>query len=220
MKPTPAAGFPQSNALGAWWRTVTTPTDWERRKRPSAWCGWTHSRAGAWCFSASEAWTFPVEQLKEIAIGLEKSDQRFLWVVRAPQTENEGPEPELDALLPNGFMERTEDRGLVVNSWAPQVEVLNHETAGRLVTHCGWNSILEAVIAGVAMVAWPLYAEQRLNKVFLVELMKLAVAMEGYDKDLVPAEEVEAKVRWLMESERGRELRERAATIKESVAKE
>ncbi|WOK91418.1 UDP-glycosyltransferase 88A1-like [Canna indica] len=160
---------------------------------------------------------FPVEQLKEIAIGLEKSNQRFLWVVRAQQTENEGPQavPELDALLPEGFMERTKDRGLVVNSWAPQVEVLNHKAVGGFVTHCGWNSILEAITAGVAMVAWPLYAEQRMNKVFLVELMKLAMAMEGYDKDMVTAEEVEAKVRWLMMSDGGRELRERVAATKE-----
>ncbi|WOL17458.1 hypothetical protein Cni_G26250 [Canna indica] len=164
--------------------------------------------------------TFPIEQLKEIAIGLEKSDQRFLWVVREPRTKNGGPqvEPELDALLPEGFIERTKDRGVVVKSWAPQVEVLNHKAVGGFVTHCGWNSTLEAITAGVAMVAWPLYAEQRMNKVFLMELMKLAVAMEGYDKDLVAAEEVEAKVRWLMKSDGGRELRERAAAMKESAA--
>ncbi|KAJ6834522.1 putative UDP-glycosyltransferase 88B1 [Iris pallida] len=53
------------------------------------------------------------------------------------------------------------------------------------------------------MVAWPMYAEQWMNKVFLVEEMKLAVPMEGYDKDIVSAEEVERKVRWLMESEGG-----------------
>ncbi|WOK91412.1 UDP-glycosyltransferase 88A1-like [Canna indica] len=162
--------------------------------------------------------TFPVEQLKEIAIGLEKSDQRFLWVVRAPRTKNEEPEPELEALLPEGFMERTKDRGLVVKSWAPQVEVLNHKAVGGFVTHCGWNSTLEAITAGVAMVAWPLYAEQRMNKVFLVELMKLAVAMEGYDKEMVTAGEVEAKVTWLMKCDGGRELRERAAAMKEMAA--
>ncbi|WOK91417.1 anthocyanidin 5,3-O-glucosyltransferase-like [Canna indica] len=42
-----------------------------------------------------------------------------------------------------------------------------------------WNSTLEAITAGVAMVAWPLYAEQRMNKVFLVELMKLAGGGDG-----------------------------------------
>ncbi|RWW33496.1 hypothetical protein GW17_00001791 [Ensete ventricosum] len=166
--------------------------------------------------------TFRAEQFMEIASGLERSGQRFLWVVRAPESEGEEhqaseplTEPDLETLLPEGFLERTKQRGLVVKSWAPQVEVLNHRAVGGFVTHCGWNSVMEAIMAGVAMVAWPLYAEQKLNKVFLVEQMRLAVAMEGYDKELVAAEEVEAKIRWLMESEGGQELRARAAAMKE-----
>jgi hypothetical protein len=159
---------------------------------------------------------FGAEQIREVARGLEASGQRFLWVVRAPPSDDPAkkfdkpPEPNLDALLPEGFLARTGDRGLVVKSWAPQRDVLAHASVGGFVTHCGWNSVLEAVMAGVPMLAWPLYAEQRLNRVFLVEELKLAVAVEGYDSDtgVVPAEEVAAKVRWLMESDGGRVLRE------------
>jgi len=152
-----------------------------------------------------------------VAAGLEASGQRFLWVVRAPPSDDparkydKSPEPDLDALLPEGFLARTKDRGLVVKSWAPQRDVLAHAAVGGFVTHCGWNSVLEAVMAGVPMLAWPLYAEQRMNRVFLEEEMRLAVAVEGYDSEsgLVAAEEVAAKVRWLMESDGGRALRER-----------
>ncbi|KAK9939014.1 hypothetical protein M0R45_015723 [Rubus argutus] len=56
--------------------------------------------------------TFSEEQMKEMAIGLERSNQRFLWVVRSAL--------DLEILLPEGFLERTRDRGLVVNFWAPQ----------------------------------------------------------------------------------------------------
>ncbi|WVZ69159.1 hypothetical protein U9M48_017994 [Paspalum notatum var. saurae] len=160
---------------------------------------------------------FSAEQIREVAAGLEASGQRFLWVVRAPPSDDPAkkfekpPEPDLDALLPAGFLARTKDRGLVLKSWAPQRDVLAHASVGGFVTHCGWNSVLEAVMAGVPMVAWPLYAEQRLNRVFLEKEMQLAVAVEGYDSDkgLVAAEEVAAKVRWLMESDGGRVLRER-----------
>ncbi|VAH63617.1 anthocyanidin 5,3-O-glucosyltransferase [Triticum aestivum] len=153
---------------------------------------------------------FSAEQIKEMAAGLEMSGQRFLWVVRSPPGGNEQPgEPELDVLLPNGFLDRTKDRGLVVTSWAPQREVLAHETVGGFVTHCGWNSVLEAVMAGVPMLGWPLYAEQRMNKVFLVEGMQLGVAMEPGPDGFVTAKEIEGKVTWLMSSDGGRELRER-----------
>ncbi|KAJ6830356.1 putative UDP-glycosyltransferase 88B1 [Iris pallida] len=164
---------------------------------------------------------FSSEQLKEMAVGLERSGQRFLWVVRSPPSGDPDklleapPEPDLERILPEGFLERTKGRGLVVKSWAPQAEVLEHGSVGGFVTHCGWNSTLEAIVNGVPMVAWPMYAEQWMNKVFLVEEMKLAVPMEGYDSDIVGAEEVERKVRWLMESEGGVELRARTERAKE-----
>ncbi|CAM0882835.1 unnamed protein product [Alopecurus aequalis] len=149
---------------------------------------------------------FSAEQIKEMAAGLEMSGQRFLWVLRSPPG---GDEQELDALLPNSFLDRSKDRGLVVMSWAPQREVLAHSSVGGFVTHCGWNSVLEAVMSGVPMLAWPLYAEQRMNRVFLVEELQLAVAVEGGENGVVTAEEIEGKVSWLMDSDGGRELRER-----------
>ncbi|CAM0882259.1 unnamed protein product [Alopecurus aequalis] len=159
---------------------------------------------------------FSAKQIREVAIGLEASGKRFLWVVRSPPNEDPAkkfekpPEPDLDALLPEGFLDRTKGTGLVVKSWAPQRDVLVHPAVGGFVTHCGWNSVLEAVMAGVPMVAWPLYAEQRINRVFLEKELGLAVAVEGYDKDVVEADEVASKVRWMMDSDGGRVLRERA----------
>ncbi|KAH7651496.1 UDP-glucuronosyl/UDP-glucosyltransferase protein [Dioscorea alata] len=162
---------------------------------------------------------FSKEQVMEIATGLERSEQRFVWVVRSPpDPENRfatSHEVDLDTLLPVGFLQRTEGRGVVVKDWAPQVEVLNHEATGGFVTHCGWNSVLEGLCAGVGMIAWPLHAEQKMNKVMLVDEMKLAVAIQGYDKGKVVAEEVENRVRWLMESDGGIELRNRAKAMKD-----
>ncbi|KAK8453588.1 hypothetical protein SEVIR_5G310900v4 [Setaria viridis] len=168
--------------------------------------------------------TFSKKQLHEIAVGLEKSERRFLWVVRSPSSDEKNifeklPEPDLDALLPEGFLERTKDQGLVVKSWAPQVEVLGHRATGAFMTHCGWNSTLEGILAGLPLLCWPMYAEQRLNKVFIVEEFKLGVVLRGYDEEVVKAEEVEEKVRWVMGSEGGRALRERAAAEKSTAVK-
>ncbi|AEE75830.1 flavonol 3-O-glucosyltransferase-like protein [Arabidopsis thaliana] len=136
---------------------------------------------------------FSKEQVIEIAVGLEKSGQRFLWVVRNPP-ELEKTELDLKSLLPEGFLSRTEDKGMVVKSWAPQVPVLNHKAVGGFVTHCGWNSILEAVCAGVPMVAWPLYAEQRFNRVMIVDEIKIAISMNESETGFVSSTEVEKRV--------------------------
>nr|QSB46688.1 glycosyltransferase [Rubia yunnanensis] len=166
---------------------------------------------------------FSAEQLKEIAIGLERSEQRFIWVVRSPPAKDRSnrylppPEPDLELLLPEGFLEKTKNRGMVVKSWAPQVEVLNHGSVGGFVTHCGWNSVLEAVCAGVPMVAWPLYAEQRLNRVYLVQGLEVALPMEEEGGGFVTAAEVEKRVRELMEGEGGRTMRERMQGKKEEA---
>ncbi|KAF2319680.1 hypothetical protein GH714_017988 [Hevea brasiliensis] len=168
---------------------------------------------------------FSKEQLREIAIGLERSGQRFLWVVRNPPSNSQRlaisaqPDPDLNSLLPDGFLDRTKERGLVVKLWAPQVAVLNHNSVGGFVTHCGWNSVLEAVCAGVPMVAWPLYAEQRINRVLLVEEMKVALPMNESENGYVTALEVEKRVIELMESESGKSVRERTIAMK-NAAKE
>ncbi|KAF0927271.1 hypothetical protein E2562_031476 [Oryza meyeriana var. granulata] len=173
------------------------------------------------CFGSEG--THQRKQLKEIAVGLEKSGHRFVWVVQAPRTDPANfmearADSNLKELLPEGFLDRTSGRGIVVESWAPQAEVLRHRATGAFVTHCGWNSVLEGVTAGVPMLCWPLYAEQRMNKFLMVEEMGVAVEMLGWQQGLVRAEEVEAKVRLVMESKTGSELRERVAAHKEGAA--
>nr|CAD1834098.1 unnamed protein product [Ananas comosus var. bracteatus] len=174
------------------------------------------------CFGSMGA--FSADQLRETALGLERSGHGFLWVVRSPPDPDPSkafaprPEPDLGALLPEGFLDRTAGRGLVVPSWAPQVEVLRHGAVGAFVSHCGWNSSLEAITAGVPLVCWPLYAEQRMNKVFLVDEIRVGVAVDGYDQALVAADEVERKVRLVMETDDGERLRARAAELKDKAA--
>jgi hypothetical protein len=166
------------------------------------------------CFGSTGAANHSEEQIKEIAVGLEKSSHRFLWVVRAPH----GDKPDLDALLPAGFLDRTDGRGLVVKQWAPQAEVLGHGATGAFVTHCGWNSVLEGVTAGVPMLCWPLHSEQKMNKLHMVGEMGVAAEMVGWQEGLVEASEVERKVRMVMETEEGRELRARVSAHKEASA--
>jgi len=161
---------------------------------------------------------FSRRQLMEMAIALEKSEQRFLWVVKTEfEASDSGEKPSLDELLPEGFLERTKEKGLVVRDWAPQREILSHDSVGGFVTHCGWNSVLEAVWEGVPMVAWPLYAEQKLNRVLMLQEMKVALGMKEEKDGFVSSTELEERVRELMESDTGKEIRQRVFKMKLSA---
>ncbi|XP_055821096.1 nuatigenin 3-beta-glucosyltransferase-like [Solanum dulcamara] len=104
---------------------------------------------------------FPEDQLTEIAKALKASSVPFIWVVRKDQSAQATWLPE-------------ENKGLIITGWAPQLTILDHSSVGGFMTHCGWNSVLEAIIAGVPLVTWPVYAEQFYNEK-LVEVMGLGV---------------------------------------------
>ncbi|KAL2349091.1 hypothetical protein Fmac_003091 [Flemingia macrophylla] len=107
------------------------------------------------------------EQMEALALGLERSQTRFLWVVKTPSTEDQLEKGY--GLLPEGFEGRVAGRGLVVKGWAPQVAILSHRAVGGFLSHCGWNSVMEGMLSGVAIVGWPMEADQFVNASLVVE---------------------------------------------------
>ncbi|KAI8023803.1 Hydroquinone glucosyltransferase [Camellia lanceoleosa] len=157
--------------------------------------------------------TLSHDQLNELALGLELSGQRFLWVVRSPNDKSTNAafftaqsQNDPSSFLPERFLERTKGRGLVVPSWAPQIEVLRHHLTHRFLTHCGWNSILESVVHGMPLIAWPLYVEQKMNAVILTEGLNVALRPKSNETGLVRREEITKVVKSLMEGEEGNKV--------------
>ncbi|KAL4559704.1 hypothetical protein LXL04_031848 [Taraxacum kok-saghyz] len=148
------------------------------------------------------------EQVREVAVGLKRSNVSFMWVIKSKMLP----------LIGEGFEERVKGRGKVVAEWVDQVEILNHEIVHGFLSHCGWNSMLESICAGVAVVAMPMMAEQHLNARMVVEEigMGLRVWPRGMvARGVVGAEEVEKVVVELMEGEEGRRVRKRVKEVKE-----
>jgi hypothetical protein len=120
--------------------------------------------------------TFSPAELHELARGLDLSGKNFVWVVGRAG-------PDSPEWMPEGFAELIArgDRGFIIRGWAPQMLILNHRALGGFVTHCGWNSALEAVSAGVPMVTWPRYADQFYNEKLIVEVLKVGVSIGAKD---------------------------------------
>ncbi|CAJ1941190.1 unnamed protein product [Sphenostylis stenocarpa] len=118
---------------------------------------------------------FPDRQLYEIASAIEASGFGFIWVVPEKKgKENESAE-EKEKWLPKGFEERNSEKGMVIRGWAPQLLILNHRAVGAFVTHCGWNSTVEAVSAGVPMITWPVHSDQFYNEKLITRVRGIGV---------------------------------------------
>ncbi|KAG6531153.1 scopoletin glucosyltransferase-like [Zingiber officinale] len=139
------------------------PAAVENRARCLSWL--SEQKPSSVVYACFGSWSqFSGEQLREMALGLEAAGHPFLWVVR----EADGTE-----WIPHGFEQRVKGCGLVLRGWAPQVELLSHAAVGAFVTHCGWNSIMEGVSAGLPMVTWPIGAEQFINEKLVVEQLRV-----------------------------------------------
>ncbi|KAF2294666.1 hypothetical protein GH714_014689 [Hevea brasiliensis] len=164
------------------------------------------------CFGSM--FNFSCPQLLELARALEASGQNFIWVVKKE-----------DKFLPEGFEKRMEGKGLIIRGWAPQVLILDHEATGGFMTHCGWNSTLEAVAAGVPMVTWPLYAEQFFNEKLVTEVLKVGISVGSQEwsrhekKILIRMEDIEKAVTLVMVGEEGEVMKNRAKELKEMARK-
>ncbi|TVU00236.1 hypothetical protein EJB05_54345, partial [Eragrostis curvula] len=112
------------------------------------------------CFGSRKA--LARDQIGELAAGLEASGHRFLWVVKGAVVDRDDA-GELGDLLGEEFLKRVEGQGFVTKSWVDQDEVLRHPAVGLFVSHCGWNSVTEAARIGMPVLAWPRFADQRVN---------------------------------------------------------
>ncbi|KAL5080791.1 hypothetical protein RYX36_009212 [Vicia faba] len=137
-------------------------------------------------------------QTHELAYGLKDSESFYLWVVRdCDQTK-----------LPKGF-ENTSQKGLIV-TWCPQLLVLTHEAVGCFVTHCGWNSTLEALSIGVPLIAMPLWTDQVTNAKLIADVWKIGVRAFADEKEIVRSETIKDCIKEIIETEKGSQIKKSA----------
>ncbi|XP_028754566.1 UDP-glycosyltransferase 91A1-like [Neltuma alba] len=152
------------------------------------------------------------EEVREIALGVEKSELPFFWVLRTQR----GPyDPEI-LRLPEGFEERTHGRGVVCTGWAPQLKILGHESVGGFLTHSGWTSVVEAIQNEKPLVLLTFLTDQGLNARVLEE-KKMGYSIPRDERDgSFKSESVAESLRLVMVKEEGRIYREKIREMKDS----
>ncbi|KAJ4723640.1 Glycosyltransferase [Melia azedarach] len=159
-------------------------------------------------------------QMIELGLGLEASNRPFIWVIRDGETSKELQKWAVE----DGLEERIKGRGLVIWGWAPQVLILSHPAVGGFLTHCGWNSTLEGISAGLPLLTWPLFGDQFINEKIVVQILKIGVrvgvekAMKWGEEQsvgvLIKRDDVKNAAEKLMdEGKEGEERRERAREL-------
>ncbi|WCJ19739.1 7-deoxyloganetic acid glucosyltransferase [Euphorbia peplus] len=146
------------------------------------------------------------DQLMEFWHGIVSSKKRFLWVIRLDSVTDMEEVPEQFRVGPK-------ENGYVVK-WAPQEEVLAHKAIGGFLTHSGWNSTLESIVAGVPMICWPFFMDQQINSRFVSAVWNLGLDM----KDTCDRKVVEKMVNDLM-VDRREEFVESAARMAKMARK-
>ncbi|KAK4742915.1 hypothetical protein SAY87_000916 [Trapa incisa] len=150
-------------------------------------------------------------ELTRIALGLENSGMPFFWVLRTQMGSSDNEPIE----LPEGFEERVKGRGLVWRTWAPQFEILAHDSVGGFLTHSGWGSVVDSLSFGRALILLSFLSDQELNSRFLVE-KKMGYPIPRNELDgSFTSDSVTESLRLVMVEEQGRCYRENAKKMEE-----
>lgn len=150
------------------------------------------------------------EELQELTQALKESSRPFIWALQR-HTNRPGA---AKVYFPEGLAEEVKGRGMVIHGWAPQLLILSHPAVGGFVTHCGWNSTVEALGLGVPVLAWPVSGDQVWNAKLVVRRLRTGLAVKGEGGGMVTRTEVAEGIERLMRDE---ETRKRAATVASEV---
>ncbi|KAJ6936018.1 UDP-glycosyltransferase 75C1-like [Populus alba x Populus x berolinensis] len=102
------------------------------------------------------------------------------------------------------------EKGLIV-PWCSQMEVLAHESIGCYMMHCGWNSTMESLAAGIPVVGLPQFADQTTSAKMIEEVWGNGVRARVNEVGIVEAEEIRRCLEVVIGSgEKGQEIRSNA----------
>eukprot|EP00262_Sarcandra_glabra_P004057 TRINITY_DN1503_c0_g1_i2.p1 TRINITY_DN1503_c0_g1~~TRINITY_DN1503_c0_g1_i2.p1 ORF type:complete len:455 (-),score=33.39 TRINITY_DN1503_c0_g1_i2:61-1425(-) len=175
------------------WEEDKSCLEWLSKQRP---CSVVYVSFGSWVGPIGE------DKVHELALGLEATRRPFIWVLGEAWRSG----------LPVGYLERVAGQGKVV-SWAPQKEVLKHNAVGCYLTHCGWNSTMEAIEGGKRLLCYPVSGDQFVNCAYIVRVWGIGAKVTGFGR-----RDIEEGVKRVIEE--GGEMQKRLMELKAGIMEE
>ncbi|XP_049388517.1 UDP-glycosyltransferase 79B7-like, partial [Solanum stenotomum] len=135
------------------------------------------------------------KQFQQLVLGFELTELPFLLVVKPPEGTNS-----VEEALPEGFKQRVQEKGLILDCWVPQLEILRHKSVGCFVTHCGYGSMWEAlVLCDCQLVLLPRPIDHIFTARFMEQHLKVGVEVEQDENDLFTKENLCNAVKCVMD---------------------
>jgi UDP-glucose:(indol-3-yl)acetate beta-D-glucosyltransferase len=198
LVPPSLLGQDQTQDVGIeMWKSQDSCIEWLNKKPPSS---VIYISFGSLIFLSEK-------QMQSIAEALKRSKSYFLWVMKSKEGEA------ATVTLPEKFLEETKEKGMVV-SWCPQTKVLVHPSIACFLTHCGWNSMLEAITAGVPMIAYPQWTDQPTNAKLVSDVFGMGIRLKQDSDGFVESEEVERAIGEIVGGERFEVFKKNAVELK------
>lgn len=146
------------------WEEDTSCIDWLDKQKPDS-----------VIYISFGSWVSPIggDKVKTLALTIEALGLPFIWVLGVAWREG----------LPDGYLNRVSNnrQGKIV-PWAPQMKVLQHNAVGLYLTHCGWNSTMEAIQSGKRLLCYPVAGDQFVNCAYIVKKWKIGIRVNGFGK--------------------------------------
>ncbi|KAL5704287.1 N-hydroxythioamide S-beta-glucosyltransferase [Ranunculus cassubicifolius] len=144
------------------------------------------------------------EQYVELAWALKESNKHFLWILGDADNEK----------LPKELKEQLSEKGFIV-PWCLQLEVLAHKSIGCFITHCGWNSTLEALSFGVPMVAMPHFLDHTTIAKYVQDVWRVGVRVNKDESGIISRKDLGDCIEVVMHGDIGKDINRNADTWKE-----
>uniref|UniRef100_A0ACD5YYU3 Uncharacterized protein n=1 Tax=Avena sativa TaxID=4498 RepID=A0ACD5YYU3_AVESA len=163
------------------------------------------------------------EQVRELAAALRDSTQRFIWALRDADRADmrepggaRGLAAVASSMLADAAARGT---GVVATGWAPQLEILAHGATAAFMSHCGWNSTVEGLSHGKAILAWPMHSDQPWDAELVCKYLGAGLLVRPWEErgDVTAAVAIREAIERAMRSEDGAAMQRRARALGDAV---